>query len=387
MSTSTSGGGVLAVLRAAQVTRLLLASTVGRLPLGSAPLALLVFARETGGIGQAGLLVAAYTAGIAVGGPVLARLADRFRQPPVLWGGALLSTAGFALLTLGLPSSGALAAAVLAGLGAPPFEAGLRVLWRDLLPEERVHTAYTLDTAVQELIFVAGPLLTVAATALGGGVAGLWASAAVQLCGTVLFATAPAVRRWRGVHATRHWAGPLRSAGLHVLLIAIVLCGAGVGAVTVSATGYAETISGSSWGGWLLAAQATGALVGGLVYARYPLAAPRRRIPVLLGAFAAGFVPLLLTPPPGIMIGLMAVAGVMLPPVLTATFVTVDDVAPVGTAAEAFAWVATGFSIGSALGSAAAGVLIERSGEAAVGFALAPVAVGLAVVVVLVRRP
>src|SRR6185503_20457060 len=124
---------VLAVLRAPQVARLLAASLVGRMPLASAPVALLLFARERWSIGAAGLLVGMYTVGLAVGAPVLARIADRWRQPPVLWAADAVSTAGFATLAgLAPPLGLAVVAALLAGLGAPPFEAGLRVLWRSL---------------------------------------------------------------------------------------------------------------------------------------------------------------------------------------------------------------------------------------------------------------
>src|SRR5258706_9537546 len=103
-------------------------------------------------IGVGGLLVGVYTVGRAVGGPVLAGIADGFRKPPVMLLGAAVSTAGFVLLAQGVALWAALLAVLLAGLGAPPFEAGLRVLWRDLLDEDQVPTAYTLDIAVQELI-------------------------------------------------------------------------------------------------------------------------------------------------------------------------------------------------------------------------------------------
>ena len=65
------------VLRTPQVPRVLLASLVGRLPFGAAPLALLLFTRESGSIAAAGLIVAAYGAGTALGQPLLSRLAGK----------------------------------------------------------------------------------------------------------------------------------------------------------------------------------------------------------------------------------------------------------------------------------------------------------------------
>jgi predicted MFS family arabinose efflux permease len=367
---------IVTVLRAAQVARLLAASLVGRVPLGAAPVALLLFARETWSIGSAGLLVGVYTVGLAVGAPILARIADRWRQPPVMWAAAALSTVGFAVLAgLGPPLGVAVLAALLAGAGAPPFEAGLRVLWRALLPAEQVNTAYTLDIAVQEIIFIFGPLVAVTAVAAGGPSAGLWATAALQLAGTIWFSTTPAVRTWRGEEAERHWAGPLRSTPLRVLLSAIVLVGAGVGTLPVAVTRYAEAAGDRSWAGWLLAANATGALIGGLANTRLNL--PYRHLPWIAAALALGYVPLLSTPSVALMLLLAVVSGLCLPPLLAGTFLTVDRVAPPGTAAEAFAWVSTAFTTGAALGAAVDGALLDQNPGVAIGFALAPVTIAV----------
>jgi hypothetical protein len=282
-----------------------------------------------------------------------------------------VSTVGFVALATGrLPLEGALVAALFAGAGAPPFEAGLRVLWRDLLPESQVHTAYSLDIAVQELIFILGPLVAVASVAMGGPVAGLYVTAATQLIGTIWFITTPAVRKWRGVEGVRHWAGPLRSTPLRILLVCVVLVGMGVGALPVAVTRFAEAAGDRSWAGWLLAAQATGALAGGLLNTRMNL--PGRRLPWIAAALAAGYLPLLLVPAPPLMLLLAAVSGLALPPLLTATFVTVDRIAPSGTAAEAFAWVATAFTSGAAIGAALDGAILDRHPGVAIGFALAP---------------
>lgn len=372
--------GALAVLRAPRVLRLITASLLGRLPLGCAPLALILFARESRSLAAAGLLVGSYTAGVAIGGPLLARAVDRWSQPPVMWAAMAGSTVGFLLVAVSLPLPVAAAAGVLAGLGAPPFESCLRVLWRDLLPPDAVRSAYTVDIAVQELIFVVGPLVTVGAVAAAGPRAGLYTAALVQAVGTVLFATAPTARRWRGAEVHRHWAGALRSARLRLMLVAIVLVGAGVGATIVAATAYAEARATNSVAGWLLAAQAGGALIGGLAYTRVR-PSTRNRLPLLAGAYAMGYLPLLLLPGTGVMVGLMVVSGLALPAVLTDTFLTVDDVAPQGTAAEAFAWVATAFSVGSAAGSAVEGLLLDATGSLLLGFLVAPLTVALAALV------
>ena len=103
--------------------------------------------------------------------------------------------------------------------------------------QQFIETAYTLDVTVQELIFVVGPLVTLAAVAGFGARGGLIATALLQVAGTLWFATTPAVRRWRGQAAPRHWAGPLRSAKMRLLLATTVLVGAGVGSIAVARFG------------------------------------------------------------------------------------------------------------------------------------------------------
>ncbi len=376
MSTAVS------VLRAPHVPVLLAAGQIGRLPVAAAPIALLLFARESMSLSLAGLVVAAYTAGMAAGAPVLARAVDRRGQPAVLYASALLSGAGFVTVALGggaLPVT--LTGAALAGFGTPPLEACLRALWPMLVPPAQVGAAYALEIAVHEAIFVVGPLVTVAVVALSGPPAALLVAGLLQLAGVLIFAARRPVRDWRADPAPRHWAGPLRSPRLVALVLGVVGVGAAIGCLPVVITGYAEAAGDRSLAGWLLAAQAMGALIGGLLYTRASAGGPGR-LPLVAGAFAVGLVPLALTPAPAGMAVLLAVAGLALPPLLTVVFLAVDRHAPAGTAVESFAWVITAFAVGSACGAAVAGAL--AGADLRYGFALAP---AVAVVAVLVMLP
>jgi MFS family permease len=385
--------GLRTVLRAPQVALVLTASQVGRLPLGATPLALLLFGRQSVSLAVTGALVAVFTAGLAAGTPLLARAVDRRRQVPVLAGSTLLSSVGYLLTALsGGHLALLLAGAALAGFGTPPMEACLRALWPDLVPASAQSAAYALDIALQEVIFVAGPLVTLGAVAWGGPAAGLYVAGALQLGGVAAFTTAAAVREWRSRSTAHHWAGPLRTPRLLLLLLGVIGVGAAIGGIPVALTAYAEAAGNRSLTGWLLAAQSLGALIGGLLYTR---AGPghRRRLPLLAAALAAGFLPLLLTPAPAPMAVLLALSGLALPPLLTCVFLTTDRLAPPGTAVEAFAWVATAFTIGSATGAAlvgaSAGALnsaLDGAGSR-VGFAFAPAAALLAVAAMVAAQP
>ncbi|MEV6851527.1 MFS transporter [Actinoplanes sp. NPDC051411] len=377
MSISAAPAGARAVLRAPHVRTVLLAAQVGRIPQASAPLALLLFGRQTLSLATAGLLVAGYTAGMAAGTPLLARAVDRRSQPPVVLFASLLSAAGFLLVAAGTGGTGVLlAGAVVAGLGTPPLEACLRVLWPAMVPPAAVAAAYALDIAFQEVIFVVGPLVTLAAVALAGPAAGLIAAAVLQLAGSAVYARTPVARRWRGETAARHWSGPLRVPQFVLLSGGIACVGAAVGSLPVALTGYAEALSDRSLSGWLLACQAVGALIGGLLYTRARRGG-RRRLPLITIAFAAGYLPLLLMPGAVAMAPLTALCGLALPPLLTVAFLSADALAPAGTVVEAFAWIATAFAIGSAAGSALTGPLVDSGLR--LGFGFAPVAGLLAI--------
>src|SRR5262249_11490289 len=203
-----------------------------------------------------------------------------------------LSTAGFVTVALGggRPTPTVLGAA-LAGLGTPPLEACLRVLWPVLVPGDMVTAAYSLDIALQEMIFVAGPVLTLAAIALAGTTAAVLVPAVLQLAGVLVFATVRPVRSWRGERAPRHSARPRRAPRFGALLGGIVCVGAAVGSLPVAVTGYAEAAGNRSITAWLLTAQAGGALAGGLLYTRAGPGGPAR-LPLVTAALAVGYLPL-----------------------------------------------------------------------------------------------
>lgn len=358
---------VWAILGARHVPRLLGSALIGRLPTGMAALAIVLLARERGaGYALAGVLAGLYAVGSAIGGPVLSRLVDRTRQPPVLAASAVLAGLAFVLLAVLNPRTAPIPAGIavlIAGAATPPLEPCLRALWADILPNQRaLHAAYSLDAAAQELVFVCGPLVVVGTIAVAGPTGGIVACAVLGLVGSVSFATARPSRVWRGVAGRRHWAGPLRSPRFIRLLAALLLVGGAVGIFTVGITAYAEG-EGQPWmAGWLIALNGLGALVGGVAYTvvRPANGPPAIRLCLLTVGLSLGFLPVALSGSVWWAAPLAVLSGLFLPPVLACAFVLVDTLAPVGTVTEAFAWVVTAFASGNAIGSSLAGTLAEN---------------------------
>jgi predicted MFS family arabinose efflux permease len=379
---------LLALLRRPEVARLLLATTAGRLPLGMVPLALVLFARGAGlDFGAAGSLAAAWSVGFAVGTPVLSRTADRRGPAGVLVLSGIASGVTLCLLpgvVENLTVSVLLAAA--AGATTPPLEPALRMLWPTLVEPHELEQAFALDAALQEVVFVVGPVLVAVAVRARPDAALLTAGALV-LAGTLWTAAMATVRARGGAEATtRHWTGPLRAPGLLTVYAGIVTVGALVGTLPVVGAAFQEVRGVPGLAALLVGANAFGALVGGVGIALRPALVPRRvpvqlRLPLLVGVLAVTYLPLAAAgSADGSQVLLVAAAvlsGLALPALLTACYVDVDRRAPSGTEAEAFGWIITAFVLGSAAGAALAGGL-ARQGRPALTLVLGSCLVALA---------
>jgi predicted MFS family arabinose efflux permease len=255
-----------------------------------------------------------------------------------------------------------------------------------------VPSAFALDAAAQELIFVLGPLAVLVAQVAGAG-GGLVAAAVVGVLGTAWFASSHASRTWRpSVHEDRHWLGPLRAPRLCVLYAAVALVGLTIGVPAVALVAFAESVGSRGAAPWLVAANALGALVGGVAYSpRAPHRPFRGDLLRGLAVLVVTYAGLAWAPRNVLLMGALAMlSGVGLPPVLTCVFQLVDQLAPVGTTTEAFAWLISAFLVGSSAGAAMAGSLSD-AGRIGLAFLIAGIssfaALGVAAWVVIDRPP
>ncbi|MGW0366767.1 MFS transporter [Streptomyces sp. NPDC002990] len=368
--------GYAELLRTRHAARLLAGTLIGRLPNGTAPIAIVLFTRAEGGsYSLAGALAAVYGVANAMGQPLLGRAVDLHGQPGVQLPAAVVSALGMVWLALAGPGStaAAYAAVVVAGFFTPPLEGGLRALWPSVLGgrEERVHAAYAMDAVAQEVMFTVGPLLVTLFVSLWSPAGALLALNAIGVLGALSVVVCEPSRKWRSAPREAHWLGALRSPGLLALLGAFFFVGTALGSITVAGLAYAEDHGDQAVYGWLMAALGLGALIGGVVYgARQWPGAPERRLRMLVALLTLCYLPLTLTPGPVAMTALMALAGVFLAPAIACAFIVVDRHAPVGTVTEAFSWLVTFFGVGAAIGTALAGPAVELGGTG-VSFAVA----------------
>ncbi|MQY13828.1 hypothetical protein SRB5_39840 [Streptomyces sp. RB5] len=350
------------------VPALFVATHLGRLPCGMAPLALLLAATADGGdLARGGQLATAYGLAAAVGQPLLGRLADRRGQYGPLVGGSVAAACVLTALALvGTGSWPGLLLAAAAGAASPPLEACLRVLLRATVPPSRLEAAYALDASLQELVYALGPGLVQLTAALLFPQAALLSTALFGLVGAVWLASSWPSRRWRPVPRSaqaRGWRyGPLGSPGIRRLLLALLCIGGALGALNVAALAAAVRHD-ADWLAAALPMTLSGAgIVGGAVYHRrsrpggkhrrcLPGGENHRRMLWLTGAFAVAWVPLpVLDPAPVAAVALVALPGVCFIPLLTVAYRLVDELAPPGRRTEANTWLVAAFGASVALG-------------------------------------
>jgi MFS family permease len=369
------------VLRVPGVASALLASMLGRLPIGAVGLVLILRIRELGGsYAAAGVVAGAFTLGNGISAPLLGRAIDRLGQTRVLVAGSAIS--GAAIAAAATPGHGAsmgafAALSALAGLAMPPLGGCVRVLLGELIADagDR-HAAFALEASAIEVIFLVGPLAIVGGVAAFSPQLALGVCAALMIAGTLAFAGTRASRQWRpAAEAPRSRAGALRSGAVRALLGTFALAGTAFGAVEVTTAAFAQHHGMPHAVGPLLALWALASLAGGVIMGRLePAATPARRIALLLAVMAGGNALLLAAPSVALLALALVASGLPLAPLGTQIYALTTSIAPAGAATESTTWLTSGISAGFAAGSALGGALISAGGTHA-GYALAVAAV------------
>lgn len=337
--------------------------------LGTGALALvlvLLVADETGSFARAGLVSGMYLLAAGVFGPVRGRLVDRLGPSRVLVGLAVVHGAALlVLLLLVLAGAGAgalVAPATLAGVAAPIVGPSLRLLWEDLLGDER-DVGYAMQTVLAEAFLLIGPLVAAALAGLADPVIALGVVLAANVGGSLGFAATAAARRWRPrADASRSGWGALGSRGIQTLTLTALPLGAAVGVIEVAAPAFAGERGDAATGGVALAALAAGSLLAGLVYGARSWPGPAgRRYVLLVAVLAITLVPLPLAGSLGMFVALMGLSGIAWAPMAATSYAVLDDVARPDTIAESVSWITATFVAGMAAGYAGGGVLVDAA--------------------------
>jgi predicted MFS family arabinose efflux permease len=379
------------ILRTPGVAMIVLATLIGRLPIGISGLAILLYVEEVSdSFAAAGLCAGALALGSAAGAPLQGRLIDR-RGVGMLLPLAIAHAAGLLAIWLageaGAPVALLAAASLAAGVAIPPVSSVLRSRWQYLLHGrvDLLAGAFALDSVMIEVIFVTGPLITTVVVATVGPQYALIVSAVCVLLGTSLMLAGlsgrPGPERTEAGRPA-FGLGALASPGLRTLVIASLPVGFTLGTLEVVLPAFSEAEGSRELAGVLLAVWSAASAVGGLVWGTRGGDAPLLQAHLLFAwLLPLGVAPLLLAGSPLSMALLTILTGLPIAPLIASRNQLVERVFLPGTATEAFTWPLTALVAGVSLGAAAAGAVVEASSwSAGVVLATAVAFVGAGVV-------
>jgi MFS family permease len=368
------------LLRTPGVARIIAAQLTARFPSGMLSLAFLLHIEHSmGSYGAAGLVLAATSIGQAVAGPLTSRWMGIWGMRRVLVLTLILCSASiFAIALVPMSLGMYMAVALVAGLSMPPIQPAVRTIYPKMVTSNQLTPLFSLDASAQEIIWIAGPVLTTFVAVQVSTVVAIVIAGAFLVGGGIWFIASPEVGQVRIPRSKRRFGVVLRKPPVLLATITGFLL---VGSCAAVEAGVVAVFGeGGPQAGVVLAIWALGSIVGGLALGHVPIgpwALARRMFIVFVGLALS----MLYTLVEGggmefwwLSIALL-IAGIGIAPALAVLFAIVSSSVKFSDTAEAYGWIGTGQLIGAALGSAAAGFLIDANGAiggfwAATGLAL-----------------
>jgi MFS family permease len=348
------------------------AGLVGRMPLSMLGIGIVTMVSQvTGRYGLAGALTAVLALSGAVCGPQVSRLVDRYGQRRVLRPVCAVTVASVAALLVcvrvGTPDWAYFTCVLGAGL-TPSMGAMVRARWSQIHrgSPDLLHTAYSLEAVVDEIVFILGPIMSIGLCTVWFAEAGPLLAAVFLGIGVVLLtaqrSTEPAP------HPRTHLSGgsALRAPGLPVLVGVFVGTGAAFGAIDVATVAFADEQGHKALASLVLATYALGSCLAGLVFG---LLRPRGKV---AGRFRLGIALMAVSMIPPLLVGnlwflalALFFAGMTIAPTMVTAMGLVEQLVPRGRLTEGITWTSTGLAAGVAAGAALAGRLIDAHGASA----------------------
>uniref|UniRef100_UPI003D072BD1 MFS transporter n=1 Tax=Alcaligenes faecalis TaxID=511 RepID=UPI003D072BD1 len=365
-----------------------LAGLLARIPLPMIGIGIITMLSQLrGSYALAGAVSASFVLTYALVSPQVSRWVDRRGQSRVLPLATAISVLGL-LLLLGAtwwqaPDWILFAGAVLAGF-MPSMSAMVRARWTAIYRgQDRLQTAYSLETVLDEVTFIAGPPLSVGLAVAVFPQAGVLAAALLLVAGVSALLLQKGSEPPIQVQEQGSRPSVLRLKSVRLMALLMVAMGVIVGTVDIVSVAFAEQMGQPGAASLVLSAYALGSCVAGLVFGGLKLNIPLHRLLLLGGlATAATTLPLLLVASVAQLAGAVMLAGLFFAPTMIVAMSLLERVVPEQQLTEGMTWLLAGLNIGVAMGAAASGQMVDQGGASS-GFMVALYAAALIVVLAL----
>lgn len=221
--------------------------------------------QSTDSISTAGLALGLNAASSALTAGIRGSAIDRFGQKWPL----RIMVPTYATLTVALNLSETRAAmitlAFVMGLSAPPINLSVRPLWKIVVPEEFLRTAYAIDSSIMNFAGVVGPVIATSLALSAIPSSPLYICAALMLLGGTSLAMTQVSRNWipekKGADYQPLW----KHKPLQLLMIEGCFIGFGWGLFDVAVPAFTTLEKVPHITAWIFAAMGIANVIGGLL--------------------------------------------------------------------------------------------------------------------------
>jgi len=272
--------------------------------------------------------------------------------------------AGLLLATrLGAPAWTLFLFAMVGGF-MPSMGAMVRARWTELYRgTPRLHTAFAFESVVDEVIYMAGPVISIGLSVAIFPEAGPLVATLFLAIGTLLFV--PQKSTEPPVHAPGRSAGTsvIRLGSVRIIVLVLIAIGAIFGTAEVATVAFAEQQGQKAMASVVLASYAAGSLVVGLVFGTLKLRMSlARQLSFAIGLAALTTLPLLIIGSLPVLAAVLFLAGAAVSPTIIIAMGLIERLVPAAKLTEGVTWGMTGIVIGMAIGSSLSGWVIDEFG-------------------------
>jgi MFS family permease len=328
----------------------------------------LLLSGQHGRYSLAGAVAGTYSLVAAFVGPRIGGLADRRGQSPVLVCCAALLTAGLVALVVctieRAPGWTLFASAAIAGSGNAAVGAMIRARWATIhTGTARLHTAYSLESVIDEMVFIAGPILVTLLVTEVNQVAGLLTVLAIAVVGLVSLAAQRRTQPAPSAAPPSRRGTVVRLPAIQVLVLVMVGLGVLFGSTEVVTVAFVSQAGQRPITGLVLASWALGSAIAGLGYGSIHFRASLTRR-FLIGVTAMWLATFLLLLPAAVpaLAAVLFVSGFTIAPTLVTGVSLVEAVVPSARLTEGMTWVGTAITLGATAGTVLAGRAVDVLG-------------------------
>ena len=342
--------------------------------------------QETGSIAVAGFAIGLNSLAGSLTAGIRGSVMDRFGQKWPIRILVPMYAALILLLNTMETRQSILVTAFVLGITAPPINLSVRPLWKDIVPDSYLRTAYAFDSSMMSSTSVIGPVVITALSLSSRPELGLGTVATLMFIGGAALSLTPASRDWVPEKKKKNQQKLWRDRAIQLLMFEGCFIGFGWGVFDVAVPAFATQEGVQHRVAWIFAsfgaATVIGGLLGGLVSKKLaPLSALRRAYLFWLIAC----IPVAFTYPDWTMALMGACIGFLGGAVQVFYFEVLEAVRPQGSQTASLGWIWSVEGSFMALGAAVGGVVSETFSPR-IGLGMLPIMIFIGLLILTIGR-